>query len=150
MLFDSSTIPSTIIHSTSPTSVFITAPLEDIKTVYQQRHNLPSTYAMASQLKGLHQIKLVKNEKYQKAGLKSFGHLVRKCDAVIPSKLLRHELTFCRRDHADHALPVHRRSRAHCRGRSVSQEVPAKDTQVQQQHCDANGAKQENKLQSRH
>ncbi|CAK3949087.1 acid protease [Lecanosticta acicola] len=33
---------------------------------------------MASHLKGLHQIKLVKNEKYQKSGLKSFGQLVRK------------------------------------------------------------------------
>lgn len=69
----------------------ITATLfQNIKTPYQQKHNLPSTYAMASvgHLGGLHQIKLVKNSKYVPSGKKSYGHLMRKCRSLLALSML--------------------------------------------------------------
>jgi hypothetical protein len=81
------------IHSLSSTSLFlfrhslthhlehfnssslIATLLNDIKTAYQQKHNLPSTYDKMEQKP----IKLVKNDAYVRSGRKSLGHLVRKC-----------------------------------------------------------------------
>lgn len=56
-------------------------PMEDIKTVYQQRHNLPSTYApAAAHLHGLHRISLVKNPSWVPTPHNCLGGLFKKCE----------------------------------------------------------------------
>lgn len=76
------------IHHPSSHLPTITMPMEDIKTVYQQRHGLPSTYAAHSgQLHGLHRISLVKNSKWTPSARHSLGHLVKKFEITptLPS-----------------------------------------------------------------
>lgn len=102
-------------------------PLQDIKTAYQQRHNLPSTYesmaptghethkdkapvvkAVTTPLQGLHRIQCKKNPDFKRNGLKSLGHLGRKCmfsDIVHATRDSTDQAAS--RIHANPAMPHH-------------------------------------------